>query len=100
MSYEAHGTPVFILTHAFSLAEGDAFAICQRQFYSSGNYNVEQALAGFLPVKEGTVVVYVNRTSTDQITGFGGSSKRAIGRKVMASQLKSVFEKFRAKAAK
>jgi hypothetical protein len=100
VSYEAHGTPVAILTHAMSLAEGDAYAICQRQFYVSGGYNVEQAVAVFLPVKGGTLVIYLNRTSTDQITGFGGSTKQAIGRKVMASQLKDVFEKLRAKAAK
>ena len=100
VSYEAHGTPVVILTHAMSLATGDAYAVCQRQFYVSGGYNVEQAVAGFLPVTGGTLVVYLNRTSTDQITGFGGSSKRAIGRRVMASQLKSVFEKLRAKVAK
>jgi hypothetical protein len=100
VSYDAHGTPVAVLTHAMSLADGDAYAMCMRQFYVSGRYNVEQAVAGFLPVTGGTLVVYVNRTSTDQITGFAGSGKRAIGRRVMASQLKDLFEKFRAKAAK
>ncbi len=100
VSYEAHGTPVVILTHAMSLADGDAYAVSQRQFYVSGGYNVEQAVAGFLPVTGGTLVVYVNRTSTDQITGFGGSGKRAIGRRVMASQLKGLFEKLRVRAAK
>ena len=50
VSYEAHGTPVVILTHAMSLATGNAYAVCQRQFYVSGGYNVEQAVAGFLPV--------------------------------------------------
>ena len=37
-------------------------------------------------------MVYVNRTSTDQVTGFGGSSKRAIGDRVLASQLKKLFD--------
>ncbi len=99
MSYRAHGTPVFILTHAMALAKGDAFAVCQRQFYVSGSYNAEQAVAGFLPVERGTLVVYVNRTSTDQVAGFGGSTKRAIGEKLMASQLRELFTKLR-KAAK
>jgi hypothetical protein len=48
---------------------------------------VEQAMAGFLPVSEGTLVWYVNRTSTDQVTGFGGGAKRSMGAKLMGSQL-------------
>lgn len=98
VSYEAHGTPVVILTHAFTVPVGDAFGVCQRQFYVSGSYNVEQATAGFFPVKEGTLVTYTNRTSTDQVSGFGGGTKRAIGRKLMGKQLEGVFEKLRTKA--
>ena len=99
-NYEAHGTPTFFLTHRFVMPEGDAFVVVQRQFYVSRGYNVEQAIASFLPVKEGTLVAYVNRTSTDQVTGFGGSSKRAIGSRVMASQLESLFAKTRVAADK
>ena len=82
------------------MPDGDAWLISQRQFYVSRGYNIEQALAAFLPVKEGTLVVYTNRTSTDQVTGFGSSSKRAIGRRLMASQLKDLFEKVRGAAEK
>lgn len=92
-NYVAHGEPVLILTHGLLAHEGDAIAACQRQFYVSSSYNVEQAIAGLLPVSEGTLVVYVNRTSTDQVTGFGGGSKRAIGSRVLASQLEGLFEK-------
>ena len=100
MRYKAHGTPVLILTHAFWVEEGDAFAVCQRQFYVSASYNAEQALAAFLPVEGGTVIAYVNRTSTDQVTGFGGSAKRSIGAKVLASQLHDLFAKLSKAAAK
>ncbi len=99
-NYEAHGEPVLVLTHAFSMTEGDAIAACQRQFYVSGSYNAEQALAGLLPVNQGTLVVYVNRTSTDQVTGLGGRSKRAIGSRVLAAQLEDLFEKFQKAASK
>lgn len=99
VSYRAHGTPVFILTHGFSMQDGDVIAVCQRQFYVSASYNVEQAVAGFLPVKEGTVVLYVNRTSTDQVTGFGGSAKRSIGSKLLASQLEGLFTSLQKAAA-
>ena len=97
-NYTAHGEPVFILTHDFSFTDGKAYAIVQRQFYVSGSYNAGQSVTAFVPVKDGTVVFYLNRTSTDQVTGFGSSTKRSIGSKVMASQLKELYEKVRAKA--
>ena len=55
-----------------------------------------QAIVGFLPVPEGTLVVYTNHTSTDQVAGFGGGAKRSIGRRFMASQLEGLFQKTRA----
>ncbi|MBP1686831.1 MAG: hypothetical protein H6Q33_2974 [Deltaproteobacteria bacterium] len=92
--------PTFALTHMLSAPEGAARIIIQRQFYVGRSYNVEQAIAGFLPVQQGTVVVYVNHTFTDQVSGFGGSAKRGIGRNLLASTLKKSFEKARAAAAK
>lgn len=94
-NYTAHGEPVFILTHDLSFDDSDAYVIVQRQFYVSGSYNAGQSITAFVPVKDGTVVFYVNRTSTDQVTGFGSSTKRSIGSKVMASQLKDLYQKVR-----
>lgn len=68
----------------------------QRHYYVSTGYNIEQAIAGLLPVKEGTLVIYTNRTSTDQLAGFGSAAKRTIGRKIMAGELEKLFEKTRA----
>lgn len=93
--FDAHGTPTIALTHVMLIPDGDAWIAMQRQFYASTGYNAEQALAGILPESGGTVVVYGNRTSTDQITGFGGGTKRSIGSKVLASQLESMFERAR-----
>lgn len=98
--YMAHGEPVFILTHAFTVQEGDVFSAAQRQIYVSGGYNVEQAMAGFFPVPEGTLVVYLNRTSTDQVGGFGGGAKRAMGKKVLASQLEELYTKLQKAAVR
>jgi hypothetical protein len=91
--YLAHGEPTVSLTHSLFVPDGDAWVVVQRQYYVSTGYNCEQALAAFLPVKGGTVVVYTNRTSTDQVTGFGGSAKRSIGSKLLASQLEELFQK-------
>ncbi len=100
LRYRAHGEPVLVLTHAFSVPIGRWSAFGQRQYYVSRGYNSEQAIALFLPVVEGTLVVYLNHTSTDQVLGFGGSAKRAIGERVMLGQLEELFGKLRDSAAK
>ena len=94
----AHGSPAYVLTHSLYIPDGDAWLGVQRQFYVSTGYNIEQAVVAFLPVTGGTAVFYGNRTSTDQITGFGGGAKRSIGSKLLASQLEGLFEKVRKSA--
>jgi hypothetical protein len=94
-TYNADGKPTYVLTHVLAASEGAARAVVQRQYYVSTGYNAEQAIAAFLPVQEGTVIVYGNHTFTDQVAGFGGSMKRKIGRKMMESQLEKVFQKGR-----
>jgi hypothetical protein len=93
--YDIEGKPNYVLTHFFSAPAGDARVVVNRQYYVANTYNVMQAVVGFLPVKEGTLVVYVNHLSTDQVAGFGGSAKRKIGGKVMAKKIKELFEKTR-----
>lgn len=92
--YEAHGSPVVVLTHTFSMKTGDFYGVCQRRFYVTGSYNAEQAVAGIFPIAGGTAVACVNRTFTDQLTGSGGSAKCFIGSMVLASQLQAPFTKF------
>lgn len=96
--FSAHGTPTLSLQHLLIVPEGDARVIAQRMFYVSSGFNAEQAVAALIPVEGGTVIVYGNRTSTDQIAGFGGSAKRSIGSKLLESQLEAVFERTRASA--
>ena len=99
LKYNIDGTITYVLTHTLVAAEGAARVVAQRQYYVSTTYNAEQAVVGFLPVQEGTVVAYINHTFTDQVAGFGGSAKRSIGRKMMASKLKQMFDKTRQKIA-
>jgi hypothetical protein len=92
----AHGVPTISLTHGLFVPDGDAYVAAQRQFYVSSGYNCEQAIAALLPMKGGTLVLYTNRTSTDQVSGFGGGAKRSLGSKVLASQLEELFRKVQA----
>jgi hypothetical protein len=96
----ANNVPTISLTHVLFVPDGDAWVAIQRQFYVSTGYNSTQAIGALLPVKGGTVVVYNNRTSTDQVTGFGGSAKRSIGSKILASQLEALYQKAAAAAKK
>jgi hypothetical protein len=90
---KAHDVPTIVLTQGLFVPDGDAYLVLQRQFYVSEGFNCEQAVAGFLPAQGGTVVVYSNHTSTDQVAGFGGGAKRSIGSKLMASELEGIFTK-------
>jgi hypothetical protein len=92
--------PTYAMTHLLLAAEGSARIVIQRQFYVGRSYNCEQAIAGFFPVPQGTLVVYGNHTFTDQVSGIGGSTKRSIGRRVMGSTLKKIFERARTAAEK
>lgn len=86
------GKATYVLTHLISVRDGAAYALVKRQFYASTSYNGEQAVAGFLPVPEGTVVVLATHVFTDQVTGVGGSMKRTIGSSVMARKMREIFE--------
>jgi hypothetical protein len=86
------GKATYVLTHLISVPDGAAYALVKRQFYVSTSYNGEQAVAGFLPVPEGTVVVLATHAFTDQVTGVGGSMKRPIGSSVMARKMREIFE--------
>ena len=89
----AHGAPTIVLTQGLVVPDGDAFLVMQRQFYVSEGFNAEQAVAGILPTAGGSIVIYANHTSTDQVAGFGGGAKRSIGSKLMSSELQEIFEK-------
>ena len=66
-----------------------------RGTYVSRSHNSVQGIGGAFPVENGTVVAYVQRTSTDQVAGFGGTTKRAIGVRMMASKVAESFERAR-----
>jgi hypothetical protein len=46
-------------------------------------------------VDDGAVVLYCTRTSTDQVSGFGGTAKRTIGNKIMGGRMAENFERAR-----
>jgi hypothetical protein len=94
--YGMSGRPNFTLRQRISMPVEDAYVAADREFYVSHDYNETQAVGVLLPAEGGTMVGYLNRTTTDQLGGFGASAKQAIGRSMMAKQIKAIFEKTRA----
>ena len=90
------GRPNFALRQRLAMPLEDAYVLADRDFYVSAGYNDTQAVGALLPVENGTVILYLNRTTTDQLGGFGASAKQAIGRGMMAKQISEIFEKARA----
>ena len=43
-----------------------------------------------------TLLIFASRTSTDAVTGFGGSAKKAIGVRMMGNMVSDMLEKFNA----
>jgi len=91
------GKPTYVLTHILVASDGAARAVARREYYVSAGYDAEQSLAGFLPVEGGTIVVYMSHVFTEQVAGTGGSLKRSIGSRVMADQMKEIFDAGRKK---
>jgi hypothetical protein len=92
MKSDIRGKATYVLAHFLVVGEGAARAVVRREFYVSAGYNAEQTIAGFLPVTGGTIVVYTSHAFTDQVAGASGSLKRSIGSRIMADQLKEMFE--------
>jgi len=95
LRYDLDGRPNYTLRHRMAMPVGEVFAVADREFYVSHDYNTSQAFAGLFPVPEGTIIVYRSLVSTDQVAGVGSSVKKSIGRNVMAKQLTDIFERSR-----
>jgi hypothetical protein len=95
LRYAISGRPNLTLRHRLAMPVDDAYVVADREFYVSHDYNETQAVAGLLPVADGTVVVYLNRTTTDHLGGFGASAKRVIGSTMMTMQISELFDKAR-----
>jgi hypothetical protein len=93
------GRPTFILAHRLlCVRDGTAFA-AERQFYVGHSYNSLQILCGFIPTQGKTLVVYLNRTSTDQVAGFMTGTRHDMGRKMMEKGVREQFEEVLASLA-
>lgn len=91
--------PAFILSHR-TLCIRDGIAVAaERQFYVGHSYNSLQILVGLVPMEGRTLVVYLNRTSSDQVAGVMTGTRHGVGRHIMEKEIRGQFEDIRAKLA-
>mmetsp|Transcript_3639 Transcript_3639/g.6886 ORF Transcript_3639/g.6886 Transcript_3639/m.6886 type:complete len:322 (-) Transcript_3639:306-1271(-) len=87
--------PTIALVHRVGMPQDGGYVYMERHFYLSRSHNCLQGIGAALPVEDGAVVLYATRTSTDQVSGFGGSAKRGIGNKLMGGRMAQNFERAR-----
>ncbi|MDR4495428.1 MAG: hypothetical protein AB7P17_10050 [Nitrospirales bacterium] len=96
LNIDVFGRPLLVLSHRMGIEIGEVFMGVDRHFYASHDYNGLQSAAGLLPVKDGTLLIYLFRISTDQVGGFGSSAKHPIARGLMGPFVEELFEGLRA----
>jgi hypothetical protein len=94
MTHDAQDRVVVTLIHVVSGRKADRLASIERRFYVSRSLNSLQAVTVAFPIEEGTAVFYANRTGTDQITGFGSSIAKRVGRTIMRHELERTVDAF------
>ena len=87
--------PTAILGHRILQTSDAGSVILSRQFFVGHSYNSSQLIVGCLPYRNGSVVFYSHRTSTDQVAGMGSSLKHSIGREQMKEQMVKNLERLR-----
>ena len=88
------GRPVFMLHQRLTAAAEHSEIVVERQFYATHFLNVGQVVLGLLPVQEGTLAFYSNRTWVDKWHGFGTSAKHAVGKKIVQNIIEDLADHF------
>lgn len=92
--------PCMILVHNLIEEKPTHAFMAQRQYFVGHNFNALQILVGAFPYEKGVIVFYRNRTSTDQVAGFGSSMRHKIGRGMMRDEILERFGQIRTLLAK
>jgi hypothetical protein len=79
------GRPVFLLNQRLIAQPDGVPVVIERQFYATQFLGAGQTVTALVPVEEGTLALYVNRSFVDRWTGpsFSVGTKRAVGLKII-----------------
>lgn len=95
LNRKVENRPTAILGHRVLQTSNAGSVILSRQFFVGHSYNSSQLIVGCLPYRNGSVIFYAHRTSTDQVAGMGSSLKHSIGREQMKEQMVKNLERVR-----
>jgi len=93
--------PTAVLAHLFEKRD-DYAVLAARQYYVGRSYDSMQVVVGLFALKgeaDRCLVIYSNRTFTDQVAGFGSSARHRIGRGMLVSEVSGFFELIRKRMA-
>lgn len=101
INFNIDGKPTISLVHKVTWKQDKLFLMMHRHFYVSRGHNSVQLTGGGIPVEDNeSLLVLASRTSTDQVSGFGGAAKRAMGSRIMGGRLAENLERYRASMEK
>jgi hypothetical protein len=96
INFNINDKPTFSLVHKVSWKQDNVHLMMHRHFYVSRGHNSMQAVGGALPVQDNETLLFIaSRTSTDQVSGFGGAAKRVMGSGIMGGKMADNFERLR-----
>jgi hypothetical protein len=84
--------PAIGLSHRLHISMNDAKFIIERGYYISHSLDSVQIIVALVPVQEGLLLVYTNRTWTGKITGMFTFLKQRIGYNIMMHEMEHVMK--------
>ena len=94
------GRTAFVLTHRSSMEENGAHVIASRHFYASQSYNGQQEVGFLVPTNKGTLAVVLARISSEEVAGFGSSTKHFIGKRMLSNDMANFYKAIQKKVGK
>lgn len=92
--HDADDRVIVGLAHHISGRQGDRIVVIERRFYVSHTLNSMQVVAVAVPLEDGSVVFYANRTGTDLVTGFASGIAKKIGGVLMRREISRLVDAF------
>lgn len=97
---KVEGRTTFVLTHRLAMEENGAHAIASRHFYANQSYNGQQELGFLVPTNKGTLAVVLARISSEEVAGFGSSTKHFIGKRMLSNDMANFYKAIQKKVGK
>jgi hypothetical protein len=94
---DVEGRPTFILSHRAGVHDERSALITEQRYYVSQSYICRFIASQCFEASGGTLMFYVNRLFTDQVSGVGSSLKHALGRRKMLAGLAANMRRDREK---